>query len=175
MACVRPCWLAWQRDARERFQFVSEELSRIHVRALSRSRLVFYVIIFEFLSLTLRFIISWSFVVVIYCASQPNKSSGAMRNETVYISVRKRWGERQLQWIKWNIIHDIKWYCFWSSLKVIELSSKFRRNHHQRCEHQIVHKFLTLNNKSTWVAHVFRPCAQNIRIYASDYPASERM
>ena len=29
-------------------------------------------------------------VVVLYCAPQPNKSSRAMRNETVYISVRKR-------------------------------------------------------------------------------------
>ena len=40
---------------------------------------------------------------------------------------------------------------------------------------EIQKKLIALNNKDTWIAHFFRPCAQNNRIYASGYLASERM
>ena len=56
-----PEWLVfvlvgWLDNATQENVFsLCQELSRIHVRALGRSRPVFYVIIFEFLSLTLRF------------------------------------------------------------------------------------------------------------------------
>ena len=53
---------------------------------------------------------AWPFIVAIWCAPQSNKSSRAMRNETIYIPVREHWSERLLQWIKQNIIHNLKQY-----------------------------------------------------------------
>ena len=49
----------------------------------------------EFSSLTLRFTITWSFIDVIWCAPQSNKSLRTMRNEIVYIPVRKHWSGRR--------------------------------------------------------------------------------
>ena len=63
-------------------------------------------------SLTLWFTIIWSFIVVIWCAPQSNKSSPAMRNEIVYTPMREHWSGQRLQWIKQNIIDNLKQYIF---------------------------------------------------------------
>ena len=83
-----------------------------------------------------RFTKTWPFIIVIWCAPQSNKTSRAMRNETVYIQVCKHWSNEQNR-TPFTFSKSI--FSFWSSPKMIEVGLKFRRNHHLRCKHQIVY------------------------------------
>ena len=94
----------------------------------------------EFSSLTLRFTMTWPIIIKIWCAPQSSKTSRAMRNETVYIPVCKHWSGRRLQGIKQNTILILKKNIFFLILtKMIEVGLKFRRNHHLRYKHHILH------------------------------------
>ena len=85
---------------------------RLHNMIPNSSLLKRFRFLDEFPSLTLRFTITWSFIVVIWCAPQSNKSLRAMRNKIVYIPVHKHWSGRRLQRIKQNIIYNLKQYIF---------------------------------------------------------------
>ena len=111
---------------------------RLHNMILNGSVLKRFRFLDEFSSLTLQF--TWPFIIVVWCAPRSNKLSRAMRNEIGYIPVRKHWNERRLQLRKQKSFTTLNsLVSFWSSSKVIEVGSKFRRNYHLRCKHQIVY------------------------------------